>query len=78
MNTQNLHDAFVQCLNRRIITAAEAKAHLAANGWSDLWEAFRASPVGNWYRFRDALAGKPGCQKQLQGILSLPLKGGRP
>lgn len=72
MNVSDLHDAFVRCTRRRIFTANEANEHLRANGWDDRWEAFKASPVGNWYSFLAALKGKPGHQKTLKGILSLP------
>jgi hypothetical protein len=72
MSVLDLHDAYVRVMNRKILTAAAAHAHLRTHGWDDLWEAFQASDEGNWYSFRRALKGKPGTQKTLERILALP------
>lgn len=74
MNVHDLHVAFLRCVRRKVLTAADARAHLESHGWDDLWEAFQASSEGNWYSFRAALRGKPGTQKTLQRILALPAR----
>jgi hypothetical protein len=76
MTLPNLQRAFMAAVSRKCVTAAEARAHLQANGWTDLWAAFQASQTGNWYSFKAALAGKPGYQKQLRRILAMGRKEG--